>query len=108
MVAARSRPLKWNVRALAKESGMPAAPAERLVGDIHFDPAVIGPLEKLFGQGERIARRFTYDFGEHRLPKGIVDGAAVIGINQAQVPQFASLVEIRHARRSYLEQRLRK
>jgi hypothetical protein len=29
--------------------------------------AVIGPLEKVFGQGEQITRCFTYDFSEHRL-----------------------------------------
>jgi hypothetical protein len=44
-----ARPLKWNVRALTKKSGVPAAPAECLADDINFDSAVIEPREKLFG-----------------------------------------------------------
>src|SRR6516165_1248739 len=103
MAPSPSRALKWNIGALTKKLFVLAAPAEGAGHDMHFDSTVFELLEELFCKSEWFTRRFTRDFGEHRPTNCIVYWTAVIRIDQAQVPQFTSLIEIGHSWRSYLD-----
>ena len=56
---------------------------------------------------DRLRRRPSCELREQSPPRVVVDRPAVVGIDQAQVPQLGALVDVGHAGRGQLEQRLR-
>jgi hypothetical protein len=98
-------PAREHVRA-----GMAQPQAAR--GDPHLD-ASVGPVGDHVGEqlAPRVGPRHLVEMSdeciEHPLPLGEIDRAAVIGIDETQVPQLASLIEVGNAGRGELEHELR-
>ena len=54
------------------------------------------------------AAAFAGGFGEQRLPRRIIDRAAVVGIDQAEIPELRALIDVRHAGHGELQDGLNK
>ena len=91
---------KRHVFAFAEQRGMAAA--VRKPG--RQEPQLGAPgspvLQKRFGA-------FRLEPGERRLPSGKIDRAAVVRVDEAEVPELRALVDVRHARRGELDCQLR-
>ena len=81
-----------------------------LPGDVKFNP----PVFLIPGEVASQARRSSTgraglrgQIGQHSPAHGVVHRPAVVGIDQAEVPQFRPLVGVGHARRGEPQQRLR-
>ena len=64
---------------------MDVAGRKDALGDEEFDPAVL-PVAEEGGRGGELA--------EERGSFFVVDGAAVVGVDEAEVPELGALVEI--------------
>jgi len=61
-----------------------------------LNPAILVLAEHLRTKPRQVSRfRFPVEIMEKALPQTIVDGAAVIRINQAQIPQLGPLIDVR-------------
>ena len=85
------------VAAAFEQGGVAPPERERERDHVLLDPA-IAPLRE---QGRRRDRSL-----EAGVAQIVVHRAAVVGIDQAQVPQLAALIDVRHAGHGQLEQRL--
>jgi hypothetical protein len=83
-----------------KQRRMFAPNIQKHAGQVEFDPAV-APLGK---------QRPWIDAGkgrERRAARGVIDRPTVVGIDQAEVPQFGSLIKVRNTGRRHAQQALR-
>src|ERR1700731_1008756 len=72
---------------------MIAAKAQQALDQKHFDASVRPGFEKL-------RRLYLSQCLEHSLANFVVDRPTVVGVDQRQIPNLISLVDVRHARRS--------
>src|SRR4051794_35765893 len=85
------------IRTGSEQSGRAAAESER-AGDHRLLDAAIAPMRLQCG---RVLAGL-----EGSLPRGEVDGSAVVGIDQGEVPELGPLVEVRNAGGGEAEQGL--
>src|SRR5216684_4472244 len=72
---------------------------QRSLGQKHFDSAVRPTLQELF-------RRFSRQTRKHLSTTFVSNRAAIVWIDEREIPGFVSLINVRHSRRSQLEQSL--
>src|SRR5713226_2423849 len=72
---------------------------QRSLGQKHFDSAVRPTLQELF-------RRFSRQTRKHLSTAFVINRAAIVWIDEREIPGFVSLINVRHSRRSQLEQSL--
>src|SRR5438093_13432512 len=102
MVRAGSLDTQGNVFAAQEEIRMVAAEIEQFAGDVEFETSV----SPIFQQLSRICMRLQ--LLEHLNPRGEVNGAAIVRIGEAKVPNFSSTIKIGNARRRDLQDDLGK
>src|SRR5215510_4178558 len=86
---------------------MGLAKIQRLVGDVQLDGAIRPPDEQVAHERDEAFCLLPTEFVEHGDPLLEVDGTAIIGINEAEIPELGALVEVGHAWQGDLEQYLR-
>src|ERR1700756_5019309 len=75
---------------------------EAIAGDVEFDPTIL-PAGHELPHG-----RIVTNFAQHFLATLEIDGAPIIRVDQAKIPQFAALIEVCYSRRHQLENKLGK
>ena len=102
MVPPGPRGLGWEVVAGRKQSRVIAAATQRLRGDEEFDATVLLDVRQFARQFPPIRPGLghpTLQCPEQFLPAFVVHGPAIVRVDQAEVPQLGSLVDVGHARR---------
>ena len=85
-----------------------AAQAQRLHGCPHLDAAVLIVLQQFSAQGRKIAGfSFAVEFSQQLLAQRVIHRTTVIRIDQAEVPELCTLINIRIAGRSEHQHALR-
>jgi hypothetical protein len=105
-VASLTRGLKRDVLTGERVAETPPG-RERSCRDEHLDPAVPPMCEQLPHQRPIVRVPRTRQLLEDLTAAGVVDRAAVVGIDEVEVPQLGALVEIRDAGRRRLDDELR-
>src|SRR5581483_3513256 len=81
---------------------------ESFPDQVHLDASVL-PMRDQVAQSSLGRSRFRTNNAVQRSGASVkIDLPAIVRVHQSQVPQFRALVEIRHSRRSDLQQSLRK
>lgn len=98
----RPRDTEWDVRALPKKIRVLFAKLKCFPNGKQLDFTSRSIDEEFSGVG----------FALHRLQQLLaqheIDRASIVGIDKAEIPEFSSLIKIRHTGRGHLQQRLRK
>ena len=97
------------VFARGEEAGIVATDGERAPGRIELDPAVGRRGDEVATEAGRAIDRVVesvHQVVEHGSPVPVIHGPAIVGIDQAEIPELRSLVRVGDARRGDLEQRL--
>src|SRR5438034_718605 len=102
MVGAGAVDTQRNVIAAEEKIRMVAAEIEQFAGEVEFDTSV----SPIFQQLPRICT--SLQLLEHLIPRGEVNGAAIVGIGEAKVPNFSTTIKIGNARRCDLQDDLGK
>ena len=103
--------LDREIRAGGKEPRVPAAAREGERGDVQLETPVFVAAQELPHQGSTIrpgGRSARLELVEQAVPMGIIHRAAVVRIDQTQVPELRPLIGIGHARGGDLQEGLGK
>src|SRR5258708_31070004 len=93
MIGERSAGAQRQIVSTAEKIDMLVSKMERALGKKHFNPTV-GPVLQEF------LRSFARQTREHFRTAFVINRSAIVGIDQRKIPNFASLINVRHARRS--------
>src|SRR5687768_17907077 len=74
--------------------------------EIELDTAILPVGEQIFQQSESIGRFCRTELGEQAAAFDIIDRTAIIRIDETQVPQLGSLIDIGNSRRNDFHQGL--
>ena len=81
---------------------------ERFPGHVELDAAVRQGLQQVPGAGRStLACMQGLDRAQGRAPRSVIHWAAIVGVDQAVIPKFVALVDVRHPGGRELEQDLR-
>src|SRR5262245_6844161 len=89
---------------------MLAAIVERPIDHIQFDPSVLPRVEKFTGEPDKVrsgSAELLLKLFQQLTAALVIDRPPVVGIYQAEVPQFSALVEVWHAWHRKLKESLR-
>lgn len=89
---------------LGEEFAIGSAESERTARDIQLDRSIRRVFHQAVHKSGWIFLCYSVQFLEKRAPDGKIYRTAIVGIHQCEIPKLAALIEIRHARRSDLEQ----
>src|SRR5262249_113391 len=102
--------LQRPVLAVAEECGVSVATRESLTDQVELDPPGIFPRYKVPGQGRPVRGGIhrVCQLLEHVSSDFPVDGTPIVGIDQAEIPELAALVEVGYPGRRDLDEGLGK
>ena len=94
--------------ALEKQRGILPPKIQDFPDKVQFDSPILPTRHEFVGEFARtlLALRTLFTFGQNFRAYGIVHRAAIVRINQPQIPKFAALINVRYARAGDLDKRL--
>ena len=106
LLGARPRHFARGIIALGEQRRLARAQLEQDARRRELQPSIPPALPPLRERPGGIARKAFRDGLERRGARGEVDGPTIVGIDEAEVPELAALVDVGHAGRRELERQL--
>ena len=94
------------VAAVSKQIRVATAILQQRGDDRELNPAIRPSLSQAAHRAAAIPGQCVGDLRQRLLAQMIIDGPAVVGVDQVQIPQLAALIEFRHTGQGQLEHRL--
>ncbi len=100
--------IEWLISSMAEEVGLLPAKFEGAVHGPELDAAVVDVAgDLLYDRHCAMGGCLVLHFVEVAASEGVVDGPAIVGIDEAEVPEVGALIKVGDAGRADFEDELR-